>query len=66
MTNDPQSSNADPADVAEQRQDVLPPTEDEDVPGLDPDEMPLEADAADVAEQRTEMPPWADEDVDEA
>jgi len=65
MTTDPQSPNADPADVAEQHQDVLPQTDDEDAPDVEPDEVPMEADAADVAEQRTEVPSWADDDVDE-
>jgi hypothetical protein len=55
--------DADPADVAEQRQDAVPP-EDEDGPEPDPDEVPLEADEADVAEQRTEVPGWGEGDED--
>jgi hypothetical protein len=65
MTTDPHSPYADPADVAEQHQDVVPPADDEEVPDVEPEELPLEADEADVAEQRTEVPGWVDEDVDE-
>ena len=65
MTTDPQSPYADPADVAEQHQDVVAPVDDEEVPDVDPEELPLEADEADVAEQRIEVPDWVDEDVDE-
>ncbi|HET6257573.1 hypothetical protein [Pseudonocardia sp.] len=43
---------ADPADVAEQRQVV---------PVEDPSELPLEADPADVAEQRQVVPEYDDE-----
>ena len=65
MTTDPDLPQADPADVAEQQQDVVPPVDDAEVPVLDPDEAPLEADEADVAEQRSEVPGWVDDDTDE-
>lgn len=63
MTTDPQPPDADPADVAEQQQEVVPPVagEDEEAPAPEPD-APLEADEADVAEQRTEVPGWVDDD----
>jgi hypothetical protein len=66
MTTDPQSPYADPADVAEQQQDAVPPAEEEDIPDRGPDEVPLEADEADVAEQRFEVPEGVDDDLDEA
>ncbi|QWZ08650.1 hypothetical protein KRR39_01945 [Nocardioides panacis] len=55
MTTDPGLPEADPADVAEQQEDVEPPTDDEEL-GVEPDEPPLEANEADVAEQRMEVP----------
>lgn len=65
MTTDPDTPYADPADVAEQQQDAIPPADDDEVPDPEPDERPLEADEADVAEQRTEVPEWVFEDTDE-
>lgn len=53
---------ASPEDVAEQRAEVLPESDDEDEPGgssgpaLEPDSVPWDADPADVAEQRAEVP----------
>lgn len=64
MTTDPQSTNADQADVAEQQQDVEPPVDDDEVPDLKPMGVPLEANEADVAEQRTEVLGW-DDDADQ-
>jgi hypothetical protein len=61
MTTDPQSPNADPADVAEQQREVVPSVDDEEAPAPEPD-VPLEADEADVAEQRTDLPGWVDEE----
>ena len=63
MTTDPGLPEADPADVAEQQEDVEPPTYDEEL-GVEPDEPPLEASEADVAEQRIEVPVIED-DLDE-
>ena len=63
MTNDPGLPQADPADVAEQHEDVVPPTDDEEL-GVEPDEPPLETNEADVAEQRIEVPVIED-DLDE-
>ena len=56
MTSDPDSRNADPAELAEELEGVA---DDEATP--DPDGLPWEADEADVAEQRAEVP---DEDDD--
>jgi hypothetical protein len=64
MTTDPEFLEADPADVAEQQEDLVPPVEDPEAPDLQPGEAPLEADEADVAEQWTEVPD-EDDDVDE-
>ena len=58
MTPDPESRNADEADVAEVLEDAAGP-DDEATP--DPEDLPWEADEADVAEQRAELP---DEDDD--
>ena len=60
MNTDPGSPEADPADVAEQREDVARPSDDEEEL-VEPDEPPWEADEADVAEQRTEVPDLDDE-----
>ena len=60
MTTDPGLPEADPADVAEQHEDVEPPPDDEEL-DLEPDEPPLEANEADVAEQRIEVPGIEDE-----
>jgi hypothetical protein len=65
MTTDPQSPYADPADVAEQQQDAVPPADEEDLPDPGTNEVPLEADEADVAEQRTEVPEGVEEDLDD-
>jgi hypothetical protein len=65
MSTDPQTPHADPADVAEQQQDAVPPAEEEDVPDPGLAEVPLEANEADVAEQRTEVPGEVDEDLEE-
>jgi hypothetical protein len=62
MTTDP--LHADPADVAEQQQDVDRAPDDEEAPVRDPEGLSLEADEADVADQRTDVPGWDDE-VDE-
>ena len=58
MTFDPESPNADPANVAERLQAEAP---DDEEATPDPDSLPWEADEADVAEQRAEVP---DEDDD--
>jgi hypothetical protein len=63
MTTDPGLPEADPADIAEQQEDVEPPTDDEEQ-GVEPDEPPWEADEADVAEQRIEVP-GIEDDLDE-
>lgn len=55
MDTDPGIPEADPADVAEQLEDVEPPPDDEEVDVV-PDELPWEAAEADVAEQRMEVP----------
>ena len=55
MTTDPGSPEADPADVAEQQEDVQPPPDDEEVQ-VTAGELPWEADEADVAEQQMEVP----------
>lgn len=55
MDTDPGLPEADPADVAEQLEDVEPPPEDEEL-DVEPDEPPWEAAEADVAEQRMEVP----------
>ncbi|MCW2739305.1 hypothetical protein [Nocardioides sp.] len=63
MNTDPGSPEADPADVAEQHEDVEPSPDDEEL-DVEPDEPPWEADEADVAEQRMEVPGLED-DLDE-
>jgi hypothetical protein len=63
MTTDPGLPEADPADVAEQQEDVEPPTDDEELGG-ESDELPWEANEADVAEQRIEVP-GIEDDQDE-
>jgi hypothetical protein len=63
VTTDPGSPEADPADVAEQQQDVERPHDAE--LGVDLDGLPWEADEADVAEQRMEVP-GIEEDPDDA
>lgn len=63
MTIDPElPDDADPADVAEQHQELTPPPDDEEAPVPEPDDLPLEANEADVAEQRTEVPASADDE----
>jgi hypothetical protein len=62
MTIDPQPPDVDPADLAEQQQDLAPPVDDDEVPARDPADLPLEADEADVAEQRSELPDWDDDE----
>jgi hypothetical protein len=62
MSTDPLPS-ADPADVAEQDQDVVPPEEDAEA-DPDPDELSAEANEADVVEQQTGVP-GCDDDADE-
>jgi hypothetical protein len=62
MTTDPDASHADPADVAEQREDLISTVEDEEAPDPAPGEVPLEANEADVAEQRTDVPTSPDDD----
>ncbi|MCW2791857.1 MAG: hypothetical protein JWO76_955 [Nocardioides sp.] len=62
MTIDPQSPDVDPADLAEQQQDLTPPVVDDEVPVREPADLPLEADEADVAEQRSELPDWDDDE----
>jgi hypothetical protein len=54
--------DADPADLAEQQEELLPPINDEEAPDPEPDELPLEANEADVAEQRTEVPGGPDDE----
>jgi hypothetical protein len=62
MTTESQTPDADPADVSEQQEELLPPANDEEAPDPEPDELPLEANEADVAEQRTEVPGSPDDD----
>jgi hypothetical protein len=62
MTIEPQIPGADPADVSEQQEELLPPANDEEAPEPEPDELPLEANEADVAEQRTEVPGSSDDE----
>jgi hypothetical protein len=66
MTVDPElPDDADPADVLEQHQDLVPPSEDPEAIEPEPDELPLEANEADVAEQWTEAASGADDDAEE-
>jgi hypothetical protein len=60
MDTDPVLPAADPADDAEQHEDVEPPPDDEELV-VEPDEPPWEADEADVAEQRMEVPGLEDD-----
>jgi hypothetical protein len=53
---------ADPVDVAEQEQDVVPP-EDDGEADPDADQLAAEADEADAVEQQTGVPGW-DDDAD--
>ena len=53
MTSDPESVNADPADLDDQ---VVGTADVDDEATPDPDDLPWEADEADVAEQRAELP----------
>ena len=62
MTTDPEAPYVDPADVAEQQQDVVT-SPDDDPPDLDPAELPLEVDEADFLEQRTDASGDVDDDV---
>jgi len=59
MSTDPVPS-ADPVDVAEQEQDVVPPEDDAEA-DPEPDQLSAEADEADVVEQQTGVPGWDDE-----
>ena len=54
MTPDPESRNADEADVVEELEGAAGPEDEEAT--ADPDDLPWEADEADVAEQRAELP----------
>lgn len=58
MTTEHSLPEADPADIAEQRLDVLPPDDDR---AVDDAGLPWSADEADVAEQRREVPAGDDE-----
>ena len=55
--------DADPADVAEQLQDLSPPRDDDEAPDPQRGELPLEANEADVAEQWTDVPGATDDEL---
>jgi hypothetical protein len=63
MTTEHLLPDADPADVAEQLLDVVPP--DDDRAPADRGDLPWSADEADVAEQRRDVPA-ADDEFDRA
>ncbi|RYP83420.1 hypothetical protein EKO23_19175 [Nocardioides guangzhouensis] len=63
MTTERGLPDADPADVAEQQQDVTP-DEDREVSDDDRGDLPWSADEGDVAEQRREVPAGDDDDFE--
>ena len=64
MNTDPGLPEADPADVAEQQEDLEPPPDDDEL-DVEPDQPSWEADEADLADQRTEVP-GLDDDLRES
>jgi hypothetical protein len=65
MSTDP-LPDADPADVAEQDKETVPPAGDEEFPADDSDELPVEANEADVVEQNIDVPGWGEDEGDES
>jgi hypothetical protein len=60
MSTDPMPE-ANPADVAEQEQETVPPDDGEEALA-DHDELPVEANEADVVEQHVDVPGWGDDE----